>query len=111
MLELFRVGLFAGSLVGELSAESGIGILRGLQQNVDCLLLHLHAPVEVDGGADDAEDLGIFAVEHFDILLGFGEVFTAFVEANQGVAKLQASDRVGGERGLLFDGVLADGFE
>jgi len=111
LLELFRVGLLARGFIGELRAERRIGVLCGLQQHGNGLRLHLHAPVEIDGGAHDAENLGIIVVERFDVFLGRDEILAALVEANQLIAKLQARDRVGGQRGLLFERVLADMFE
>ena len=110
-LELFRVGFLARGFIAELRAEGGIGILRGLQQHRDGLRLHLHAPVEIDCRAHDSESLRIVVVERLDILLGRGEILAALVKADQLIAKLQAGDRIGGQRGLLFERVLANGLE
>ena len=83
LLKLFCVGRFARGFIGELRAQRGIGIFRGLQQHGNRLRLHLHAPVEIDGGAHHAENLRILAVERFDILLGSGEILAALVELDQ----------------------------
>ena len=79
LLELLCLGRFAGSLIGELLAQIGIGFFCRLQQNGNRLRIILGAPIKVDGRADHSENLGILPIKRGDILLGRCEVLPPFV--------------------------------
>ena len=79
--KLFRLGFLSCSFVSELLTQVRIRVFRGLQQYADGLRLHFHAPVEIDGGAHDAENLWIVAIQRLDVLLRCSEILTALVEA------------------------------
>ncbi len=93
-----RIGGFARRFESELLAKLGISVPGGLLQHGDGLRIELHAPVKIDCGANHTEDFGVLAVESFDISLRRSQIFAAFIQIDEGVAQLQARDRIGGQR-------------